>query len=86
MRKKWYEELKIMPFEYTEINVPCAWHEALTAQFGENYMIPDKEYRGHDYPFYGCMEETLFKQIRAVGFMGTVEEFCQQVSSGKLRV
>ena len=31
-------------------------------------------------------ENELKKQIKAVGFDGSVEEFCQAVSSGRLRV
>ncbi len=85
MKKDWYQEVTRLPFECTEIAAPAAFHEALTAQFGD-YMTPDKEWRGHGYPFYGSMEKNLAEQIRAVGFTGTVEEFCQKVSSGEMRV
>lgn len=85
MKKEWYKEAVKLPFEQIEIAAPCGYHEALTAQFGD-YMKPVREDRGHNYPFYGRMENELVKQIRAVGFTGTVEEFCQKVSSGELRV
>ncbi len=85
MRKEWYQNGVLLPFESIEIAAPLFYHEVLTAQFGD-YSIPDMDFRGHGYPFYGSMEEALIEQIRAVGFMGTVEEFCQQVSSGKWRV
>lgn len=49
-------------------------------------MIPVKGASNHDYPFYGHMEQELIKQIRNVGFKGTVDEFCEEVSSGRLRV
>lgn len=85
MKKEWYEEAVTLPFEQMEIAVPCGYREVLTAQFGD-YRKLVREDRGHNYPFYGCMEQELVKQIRAVGFTGTVEEFCQKVSSGELRV
>ena len=40
----------------------------------------------HDYQFYGHMESELIKQIRNVGFKGSVDEFCEEVASGRLRV
>ena len=49
-------------------------------------MTPCQVSGGHDYPFYGEMEEELEKQIRAVGFKGNVDEFCAKVSSGELQV
>lgn len=85
MKKEWYKEAVKLPFEETEIAVPCSYHEVLTAQFGD-YMTPVKDDRGHNYPFYGCMEDELVKQIRATGFTGTVDEFCRKVSCGELQV
>lgn len=85
MKKEWFQTSVKLPFEQAEIAVPHAWHEVLMKSF-ENYQIPDKGWRGHDYPFYRTMEGALIEQIRAVGFTGTVEEFCQKVSSGELRV
>lgn len=49
-------------------------------------MIPIKGGANHDYPFYGHMEQELIKQIRRVGFKGSVDEFCEEVASGRLRV
>ena len=85
MKKEWYGHAVYLPFEHIEMPVPCGWHEALTAQFGD-YMVPVRDAADHNYPFYGHMEGELMKQIRAVGFSGSAEEFCQMVSSGKLRV
>lgn len=85
MKKEWFQTAVKLPFEKAEIAVPHAWHEVLMASF-ESYQIPDKGWRGHDYPFYRTMEGALVEQIRAVGFTGTVEQFCQKVSSGELRV
>ena len=85
MKKEWYDEAIMFPFENMEIAVPAGYHEVLTAQFGD-YMEPVQGTADHSYPFYGHMEGELIKQIRAVGFQGSVEEFCQEVSCGKLRV
>ena len=85
MKKEWYDNVVMLPFENIEIAAPEMYHEALTAQFGD-YMVPVKGAADHDYPFYGHMEGELKKQIKAVGFHGSVEEFCQAVSSGRLRV
>ncbi len=85
MKKEWYQEAVKLPFENIEISVPCGYHEVLTAEYGD-YMIPQKLEGGHEYPFYRNMEEELVRQIHAVGFSGTVEEFCQKVSCGEWRV
>ena len=49
-------------------------------------MVPIQGAGDHEYPFYVHMEGELKKQICAVGFKGSVEEFCHVVSSGKLKV
>lgn len=85
MKKEWYDEVVMLPFENIKIPAPAMWDEALKAQYGD-YMTPIRGTADHNYPFYGHMEEELKKQIKAVGFTGTVEEFCQEVSSGRLRV
>ena len=85
VRREWYDSQVYVPFEQIEIPVPVGYDGVLTAQFGD-YMTPRRVTGGHDYPFYRHMEEELKRQIRAVGFQGDVEEFCQKVSSGQLRV
>lgn len=85
MKKEWYNEAVMLPFENIEIAVPVGYKEALKAQFGD-YMVTIQGAGDHEYPFYGHMEGELKKQICAVGFKGSVEEFCQAVSSGKLKV
>ena len=84
-KKIWYQEAVYMPFENIQIPVPCGYDDILKVQFGD-YMIPQRVDGGHDYPFYASMEEALKEQIRAVGFSGSVEEFCEKVSEGKLYV
>lgn len=85
MKKEWYDQVVMLPFENIEIAAPAMYHEVLSAQFGD-YMVPIKGAADHDYPFYGHMEGELKKQIKTVGFEGSIEEFCQMVSSGTLRV
>lgn len=85
IRKEWYQDVKYLMFEGRPIPVPGDYDAVLKAKFGD-YMVPVKGKMGHGYPFYGDMEPELKKQIRAVGFNGTVEEFCEAVSTGKLSV
>ena len=49
-------------------------------------MVHRRYTADHDYPFYGHMEAELIKQIKAVGFTGDIDDFCQKVSTGELRV
>jgi len=84
-QKDYYKDKVYLPFEQIEIAAPCGWHEVLTASYGD-YMEYRIENLYHTYPFYGFMEEELVNRIQALGFSGTVEEFCQKVSCGELRV
>lgn len=85
VKKEWYDKAIDVPFEHIQIPVPSGYEGVLKVQFGD-YMTPRCVLGGHDYPFYGFMEEELIKQIRAVGFMGDVDEFCEKVSKGELYV
>lgn len=83
--KAWFDDVVYLPFENIEIPAPIKYEEVLKTLFGD-YSIPKKGMADHDYPFYGHMEEELKKQIAAVGFDGSVEEFCEKVSKGQLYV
>lgn len=85
LKKEWYDETKYVPFEHIKILIPGKYDEVLKAEYGD-YMTIRRFAAEHDYPFYGHMENELIKQIRAVGFEGTVEEFCSKVSNGELFV
>lgn len=85
MHKECFNSVIKMPFEYFSVNAPASWDEVLSAEFGD-YMTPVIGSADHRYPFYGHMEEELIRQIRNVGFKGSVDEFCEEVSSGRLRV
>lgn len=84
--KECYNTFIRIPFENFSVNAPKMYDEVLKAEFGENYMTPIMGGAWHDYPFYGHMEPELLKQIRNVGFKGSVDEFCEEVASGRLRV
>lgn len=84
--KECYNTFIRIPFENFSVNAPKMYDEVLKAEFGENYMTPIMGGAGHDYPFYGHMEPELLKQIRNVGFKGSVDEFCEEVASGRLRI
>lgn len=84
--KECYNTFIRIPFENFSVNAPKMYDEVLKAEFGENYMTPIMGGAGHDYPFYGHMEPELLKQIRNVGFKGSVDEFCEEVANGRLRV
>lgn len=85
MRKECFDDVIEMPFENFVVKAPKNYDEVLKAEFGD-YMIPVKGTADHTYPFYGHMEQELIKQIRRVGFKGSVDEFCEEVASGRLRV
>lgn len=85
LKKEWYDDVVMLPFENIEIPAPAMYDEALKAMFGD-YMIPVRGGSDYDYPFYGHLEGELKKQIKAVGFDGTIDEFCREVSCGRIRV
>jgi len=85
MKKECYDYTIELPFENMNIVAPEMYDEVLRAEYGD-YMVPVKGAADHDYPFYGHMESELIKQIRNVGFKGSVDEFCEEVASGRLRV
>ena len=85
MRKECFDDVIEMPFENFVVKAPKNYDEVLKVEFGD-YMIPVKGTADHTYPFYGHMEQELIKQIRRVGFKGSVDEFCEEVASGRLRV
>lgn len=83
--RQWFAEAIPMKFENMKIMVPNGYDKILHAYYGD-YNKFVKFSSGHSYPFYKHMQKELLKQIRAVGFRGSVDMFCEAVSSGKLRV
>lgn len=85
LKKEYYESAIPMMFEGFEVNVPIGYHEVLCGEYGD-YTKFVRNMSEHSYPFYGHMEKELEKQVRAIGFKGTIDEFCHMVSSGELKV
>ncbi len=83
LKKDWFEETVYLPFHQMQLAVPGKYHEVLTAMYGD-YMAYDKTDRYHNYPFYAKWEEQMASQLRALGFTGTMEEFCQKTQRGEL--
>lgn len=85
VKKEWYDNVLYVPFEHIKIPVPAEYDKVLRTQFWD-YTILKQNAGGHDYPFYGHMEAELEKQVRAVGFTGDIDDFCEKVSKGELYV
>jgi len=86
MKKEWYMDTVYLPFENgLSIPAPGGYNEILTGIYGD-YMKPSRTGADHTYPFYGSMEEELERQVRNVGFPGTVDEFCREMSLGNYSV
>lgn len=85
-QKDCYKDAISLQFEQMAISAPCGWHQILSNTYGDFMTYDIEGGRGHTYPFYGFLEDDLVKRIQALGFSGTVEEFCQKVSSGELHV
>ena len=84
LRKEWYDDVVMLPFENIEVPVPAMWDEVLKAQFG-NYMMPVRTV-ARNYPFYGGQEKQMRKWIEEKGYNGTIDEFCRDVYSEKLLI
>lgn len=85
VKKEWYQKSTDLPFHQMQLAVPWKYHEVLSAYYGD-YMAYDKTDRYHNYPFYAKWEEQMARQLRALGFTGTMEEFCQKTQRGELNL
>jgi len=82
--KDWIHNTTEVPFENITVPIPVEYDKVLS-QVYRDYMTLKKGGGAHDYPFYGDMEEELAKQVKAVGFPGSVDEFCMAMSKGEFR-
>ena len=57
-RKEWFDEIK-MPFEKNKYPGPLEYAKVLEAEFGEDYMIPQRVAGDHVYPYYKRSWEDL---------------------------
>lgn len=84
-KQQWFSEAIPMKFENMEIMVPKEYDKILSTYYGDyNQFV--KFAAGHDFPMYKHMQKELVKNIRATGFRGSVEMFCDLMSKGKLKV
>ena len=51
-RPDWFGEPVPIAFEGIEFPAPCQAEKVLAAEYGEDYMKPQRAYLAHDYPFY----------------------------------
>lgn len=62
-KKEWYDKVEWVPFETTQIAVPCEMHECAKAIYGEKYMTPFIRPR-HEYPFYAKQERVYQRWLK----------------------
>lgn len=55
----WFGEPVYLPFEYLELPAPCNPEKVLTADYGADYMTPQRTGAAHGYPFYKGQYEKL---------------------------
>lgn len=58
VRKEWYDEAVLMPFENIMIPVPKGYDSVLKVAYGD-YMIPVRDGSAHEYPFYKNQQKQL---------------------------
>lgn len=61
--RKLFDEIVMMPFEYTSIPMPIGYNAILTLDYGPNYMTPVKNSGMHDYPLYLPQKELMFDTL-----------------------
>lgn len=77
LRKEWYGEGTLLPYEQTNIRVPTDYQSVLRYTYGKNYMTP-KPFTGlHDYPFYKTQEKAFDQLLEESGIDTPVNEFCR---------
>lgn len=81
-KRKWFSEMMKMKFENMEIMIPKEYDKILHAYYGE-YNEFVKFISDHDYPIYKDLQKELLKNIRATGFKGSVEMFCEAMAKGR---
>lgn len=62
-KKEYFAEAYSADFENIMIPVPCGYDEVLKVIYG-NYMVPVKNWGGHEYPFYARQLKELRKIVK----------------------
>ena len=76
-KPEWFKEQVKLKFETTEVIAPVNYTEVLRAQFGDDYMTPQKFTGDHNYPIYKNQEEAFSKLLLESGVTTPVDEFCR---------
>ncbi len=63
MDKHWFDDVDYLPFESVELPVPYAYHQVLTAKYGD-YSQKYRNTAAHDYPYYNKQLEQMRKKIQ----------------------
>lgn len=62
-QKDWFLHPEKRIFEGVEIPVPGHPEEYLSYKYGSDYMVPNRNFPSHDYPYYKKFEKKLIKAI-----------------------
>lgn len=62
LKREWYSESILMPFENIMIPVPKDYDAVLKVMYGE-YQIPVRDTQGHEYPFYKKQQEIVERMM-----------------------
>ena len=71
--RKLFEDVIMLPFEYTEIPVPARYNEVLQIEYG-NYMSIHKGGGIHEYPLYKEQEKLLQKENQGNPYRYTMKK------------
>lgn len=85
IKKEWYDEVIYMPFENMEIAVPAGYDGILKMFYGDYTQFVQGQSL-HDYPYYREMEQKLAKELVSAGVSLSVEDVCEKVMSGEMKV
>ena len=62
-KKEWFQEAYSADFECVMLPVPCGYDDVLKTIYG-NYMVPVKNWDGHEYPFYARQLRELRRIVK----------------------
>ena len=63
----WFGEPVYLPFEHLELPAPCNPEQVLRADYGADYMTPQRTGAAHGYPFYKGQYEKLKRLFEEAG-------------------
>lgn len=60
--KSWFDNALIVPFEDTNISVPCGYHQFLSYLYGDYMQLPPEEKRKSHQPLYMDLKRSLKRE------------------------